>query len=133
MKALLFIPFFVVNFSYALEFTAGEYELVSGDEKICEDGTLSIHKADLIIGSRYQFPNFKQVEYSYSSDDKSCEYKIHNTHSPTSYQQELKQICKKENESMKRVIDFTYISKTELQMKILKNQKEEICKLKLIK
>ena len=132
MIALIFSLIFSSNL-YALNFTAGEYELISGDESICEDGLLIIKDQDLLLGTRYIFPHFKKNIYEFKSDDKSCEYKTTNSHLANSYKQIFEQNCKNKNENFKREMEFTYTSLTELKIRIIKDKKNETCLLKLTK
>lgn len=132
MIALIFNLIFSTKL-YALDLKLGEYELISGDEAICEDGLLTIKNQDLHLGSRYIFPHFKQGTYEFKSDDKSCDYKLINSHLDKSYKQTFEQICKNKNENFKREMEFSYNSPTELKIKILKDKNMETCLLKFIK
>jgi hypothetical protein len=129
----LFFTFLISTNLFALDFKEGEYELLSGDESICEDGLLKIKEKDLTLGSRYIFLNFNQSTYDYQSDDKSCTYKIINHHTNDSYTQSLLQDCKIKNDNLKREIHFTYNSNNELKMKITKDKNTSVCILKFIK
>lgn len=129
----LFIFILLSLNSYAFEFKKINYELLSGDEKICEDGTLKVYKNDLILGTRYIFPNFKDAKYQYSSDDKSCEYLISNKETSDTYTQELKQICKKKIENLNRKIVLKYNSHNNLVVEMTINEKLNTCLLKEIK
>ena len=132
MIALIFNLIFSTQ-AYAIEFQIGEYELISGDESICEDGPLVIKNQDLHLGSRYIFPHFKKNIYEFKSDDNSCAYKVTNLHSTKSYKQIFEQNCKNKNENLKREFEFTYNSSSELKIRILKDKNIETCLLKLIK
>lgn len=116
--------------SLAMEFITGNYELVKGDEKFCEDGFIQIKKDDLLLGTRYRFPNFKSKDFQYSNDDKTCEYKISNFNEKDFYKQKLIQTCKKEVEPLNREIIFKYKNKNELEISIQLNNQSYQCLLR---
>lgn len=132
MIALIFSIFFTTKL-HAIDLKLGEYELISGNEAICEDGLLIVKNQDLHLGSRYIFPHFKQSTYEFKSDDRSCDYKLINSHLEKTYKQIFEQNCKNKNENFKREMEFSYNSPTELQIKIQKDKNIETCLLKLIK
>jgi hypothetical protein len=137
MKLIIVNFFFVVSFlssdAFAFDFKFGDYQLVKGDEKVCEDGGLIAKDGTLFLGSRYIFIHYKDKEYKFQSDDFACEYTVINTFTAEKYSREMTQKCKNPAENGKRKFIFKSGKKKNLLISIEIDQLKYECELRPIK
>lgn len=135
-QRLLFVYFTVFFCAFtdanALDFKAGNYELIKGDESICEEGPLQIKDDQFSLGAKLIFLKFKTPTHSFLNDEKDCEYTIKNVHDLTHYEQHLLIKCQKAP-LFTRSIKFQYTKEDQLLMTIILKNKTYPCELKLKK
>lgn len=117
---------------WALEFKPGLYELVKGDDNICEDGPLQIKEDQLTLGAKLVFLKYQSPSFSFLNDEKDCQYSIKNIHDKKNYEQQLTIKCDKAP-LYKRSIKFHYEGSDKLLMVISDKGKTYPCELKLKK
>lgn len=126
----LFIVILAISISEvrALDFRTGTYDLIKGDEKLCEQGPLHIKGHDLFFGSRYVFVSYKASSVEFLNDEKNCKYFIKNSHTEKTYVQQMIIKCFKAT-SVKRVVQFHYASFDKLVMNIIYDKNNQRCEL----
>jgi len=113
-----------------MEFKSGNYELIKGDESVCEAGPLLMHDDQLRLGAKLIFLKYKTPSYTFLNDEKDCEYSIENIHDKTHYEQKLTINCQKA-QPYTRWIKFNYKSAELLMMNITLKNNTYQCELKL--
>lgn len=123
----------LVQNAYAFDFKFGKYDLIDGDENLCEDSQIIEREGSLIWGTRYSIPHYKEPTFKYQSDDKQCNYQSSTKMTKDSLENSLIATCKNKSFDMKRIIQFKYLTDDKILITLNSKNKIAKCTLKFLK